>query len=46
MGSSTPRKLNVPGEDGNENIHYTVKDINEFEGKNVVVFGGGDSAVD
>jgi ferredoxin/flavodoxin---NADP+ reductase len=28
------------------NLHYFVQDLNQFTGKKVVVFGGGDSAVD
>ena len=27
-------------------MHYFIKDVNQFADKNVVVFGGGDSAVD
>jgi thioredoxin reductase (NADPH) len=40
--------MNVEGEDKFEsvNLHYFVQDLNQFAGKKVVVFGGGDSAVD
>ncbi|MGG3191809.1 NAD(P)/FAD-dependent oxidoreductase [Priestia megaterium] len=47
-GAFQPRKMNVEGEDKFEsvNLHYFVQDLNQFAGKKVVVFGGGDSAVD
>ncbi|WP_391205034.1 NAD(P)/FAD-dependent oxidoreductase [Psychrobacillus sp. L4] len=48
IGSFQPRKLNVPGAadyDG-KNLHYKVKDINHFKDSNVLVLGGGDSALD
>lgn len=47
-GAFQPRKMNIEGEDKFEstNLHYFVKDLNQFNGKKVVVFGGGDSAVD
>ncbi|HAX73528.1 MAG TPA: ferredoxin--NADP(+) reductase [Firmicutes bacterium] len=45
-GAFTPRKLGVENEDQFENIHYFVPNMNHFKGKNVVIFGGGDSAVD
>ncbi len=41
----TPRRLNVPGENLN-GVYYHVKDPYEFKGKNVIVVGGGDSAVE
>ncbi|SDH67971.1 thioredoxin reductase (NADPH) [Alteribacillus persepolensis] len=47
-GAFRPRKLQldeaVSYED--QNLHYFIKDLNQFKGKNVVIFGGGDSAVD
>ena len=47
-GAFQPRRLElesaVPYE--NKNLHYFVDDMNKFKGKKVVVFGGGDSAVD
>lgn len=47
-GAFQPRKMKIEGEDKfeNTNLHYFVQDLNEFAGKRVVVFGGGDSAVD
>ncbi|MFF2753810.1 NAD(P)/FAD-dependent oxidoreductase [Psychrobacillus sp. NPDC058041] len=48
IGSFQPRKLNVPGSADYEgkNLHYKVKDINHFKDTNVLVLGGGDSALD
>ncbi|MEE9323248.1 MAG: NAD(P)/FAD-dependent oxidoreductase, partial [Candidatus Aenigmarchaeota archaeon] len=40
-----PRKLGIPGEDF-ENVHYSMKDPNDFKGKTCFVLGGGDSAVE
>ncbi|MGE7768283.1 NAD(P)/FAD-dependent oxidoreductase [Peribacillus sp. NPDC096540] len=48
LGSFQPRLLeleNVKKYEG-KNIHYFINDLNQFAGKNVLVFGGGDSAVD
>lgn len=47
-GAFQPRKLKLEGEDKFEetNLHYSVQNLAQFEGKKVVVFGGGDSAVD
>ncbi|MGE7768042.1 NAD(P)/FAD-dependent oxidoreductase [Peribacillus sp. NPDC096540] len=47
-GAFQPRKLKIEGEEKfeNANLHYFVQDISQFAGKKVVVFGGGDSAVD
>ncbi|EFV75147.1 MULTISPECIES: NAD(P)/FAD-dependent oxidoreductase [Cytobacillus] len=47
-GAFQPRKLNIGSEDKfeNKNLHYFVQDLNQFAGKKVVIFGGGDSAVD
>jgi thioredoxin reductase (NADPH) len=47
-GAFQPRKIKIEGEDKfeNANLHYFVQDLNQFAGKKVVVFGGGDSAVD
>ncbi|TYR78808.1 NAD(P)/FAD-dependent oxidoreductase [Priestia megaterium] len=47
-GAFQPRKMKIEGEDKfeNTNLHYFVQDLNQFAGKKVVVFGGGDSAVD
>lgn len=47
-GAFQPRKLKIEGEDKFEetNLHYSVQNLAQFEGKQVAVFGGGDSAVD
>jgi ferredoxin/flavodoxin---NADP+ reductase len=47
-GAFQPRKMSIEGEDKfkRANLHYFVQDLNQFAGKKVVVFGGGDSAVD
>nr|WP_065412138.1 NAD(P)/FAD-dependent oxidoreductase [Bacillus wudalianchiensis] len=47
-GAFQPRKLKMEGEEKfeNANLHYFVQNLNQFAGKKVVVFGGGDSAVD
>ena len=47
-GAFQPRKLKLEGEERFEetNLHYSVQNLAQFEGKKVVVFGGGDSAVD
>jgi thioredoxin reductase/NAD-dependent dihydropyrimidine dehydrogenase PreA subunit len=41
----TPRKLDVPGEDRSK-VHYTLIEPDPFEGKHVLVVGGGNSAVE
>jgi thioredoxin reductase len=48
VGAFEPRRLELPGADKFEkaNLHYFVDDLNKFAGQKVVVFGGGDSAVD
>ncbi|MFB7638203.1 NAD(P)/FAD-dependent oxidoreductase [Peribacillus butanolivorans] len=47
-GAFQPRKLKMEGEEKYENVnlHYFVQNMSQFAGKKVVVFGGGDSAVD
>lgn len=47
-GAFQPRKLPIEGSEKfeNGNLHYYIKDSNQFKGKKVVIFGGGDSAVD
>jgi thioredoxin reductase (NADPH) len=48
LGSFQPRRLGVEGGEtfeGNR-IHYKVKSAGEFTGKRLVIFGGGDSALD
>lgn len=46
MGTFTPRKLGLPNEGEFKQIAYAVKDKSIYKDKKVVVFGGGDSAVD
>ena len=41
----TPRKLNIPGED-TEKVSYQLTDDHEVSGKNVLIVGGGDSAIE
>ncbi len=47
-GAFAPIKLNVPGLTDFEErgVHYFIKDKTQFEGKKLLVVGGGDSAVD
>lgn len=48
MGAFKPRKLEVPGLEEREgkNVHYVVKPFDYYNGKDVLVIGGGDSAAD
>lgn len=47
-GAFKPRTMNLENETkfNGKNLHYRIKDLNDFKNKDVVVFGGGDSAVD
>ncbi|RAS87803.1 NAD(P)/FAD-dependent oxidoreductase [Priestia endophytica] len=47
-GAFQPRKLALENAEifESSNLHYFVEDMNQFAGKKVVLFGGGDSAVD
>ena len=47
-GCFVPRKLPTPGleEFENKNIFYSVKKRSDFEGKKILIAGGGDSALD
>ncbi|MDY0408778.1 NAD(P)/FAD-dependent oxidoreductase [Virgibacillus soli] len=47
-GAFQPRRLNVANSEQFEeiNLHYYVKDMEQFRDKSVVLLGGGDSAVD
>lgn len=47
-GAFQPRRLNVGDCDQFEgvNLHYHVKDMNQYKDQNVMLLGGGDSAVD
>jgi len=48
LGSFQPRRLGVEGSESFEgrNIHYKVKSSADFVDKRLVIFGGGDSALD
>ena len=48
VGSFQPRRLSVEGADAFEgdSIRYRVRDAAELHGKHLVIFGGGDSALD
>lgn len=48
VGSFQPRRLAVPGAERYEGtrIHYRVKDAEQFRGRDLVILGGGDSALD
>lgn len=47
-GAFQPRKLELEQakEYEGKNLHYFINDLNQFTGKKVMIFGGGDSAVD
>lgn len=47
-GAFEPRRLNIEGSEKYEttNLHYYVKNMQEFADKNIAILGGGDSAVD
>jgi thioredoxin reductase (NADPH) len=48
VGSFQPRKIGIEGADVHEGngLHYRVKNSNAFHDKHLVIFGGGDSALD
>ena len=48
LGSFQPRRLMVPGADAFEGrqVHYRVRDALAFHGKDLLIAGGGDSALD
>lgn len=48
MGAYIPRKMDIPNvlELEGRGIYYFVRRIRDFEGKNILVVGGGDSAFD
>jgi thioredoxin reductase (NADPH) len=48
LGSFQPRRIGLPGAEAFEgsSIHYRVKSAAEHEGRHLVIFGGGDSALD
>jgi thioredoxin reductase (NADPH) len=41
-----PRKLAILDQLNSKNVHYKIPKIGDYEGKNVAVVGGGDSALD
>lgn len=47
-GAFRPRKLELPNAEQFEatNLHYFVKNVQQFAGKTIAICGGGDSAVD
>jgi thioredoxin reductase (NADPH) len=48
LGAFQPRKLRAPGAadfDGND-IHYRITEAEKLAGKNIIILGGGDSALD
>jgi thioredoxin reductase len=47
-GAFEPRKLNIEGSEKYEetNLHYYVKNMQQFADQNIAILGGGDSAVD
>jgi thioredoxin reductase (NADPH) len=48
VGSFQPRRMALAGCDALEghSIHYHVRNASQFDGKELVIFGGGDSAID
>jgi thioredoxin reductase (NADPH) len=48
VGSFQPRKMRIEGVEEHEEktLFYRVRDPRRFEGKNIVILGGGDSALD
>lgn len=46
MGSFSPRLIGLENEKELKNIHYSCNDVSIYQNKDVVVLGGGDSAVD
>lgn len=45
-GAFQPRPLDIEGVENFENIHYHVSDLQHYQDQEVLVLGGGDSAVD
>src|ERR1700722_17449691 len=48
VGSFQPRRLSLPGVEEFEgaNVHYRIKSAADFHGRDLVICGGGDSALD
>ncbi|CAE7594061.1 unnamed protein product [Symbiodinium microadriaticum] len=47
-GSFMPKRPNIPGIEDYEgtSVHYAVRRMDDFKGKNILIAGGGDSALD
>lgn len=45
-GSFIPQTMRIEGEADYKNIQYFVRDLEQYRDRRVVIFGGGDSAVD
>ena len=45
-GAFKPRPLDIEGADQFDNIHYFVSDLQQYKNQDLLVLGGGDSAVD
>lgn len=45
-GTFEPRLIDVPEAESKNNIYYNVKDVQDFKDQELIVLGGGDSAVD
>lgn len=45
-GAFSPRKLGIENEETFKNIYYFISHLETFRDRDVVIFGGGDSAVD
>jgi len=45
-GMFQPRKLELPDSDTKKNVFYYIKEPNDLRDKDVVILGGGDSAID
>lgn len=45
-GAFKPRPLEIEGAEDFDNIHYHVSNLQQYKQKNIIVLGGGDSAVD
>ena len=45
-GAFKPRTLDIEGAEDFDNVHYHVSNIQQYQGQQVTVLGGGDSAVD
>ncbi len=48
LGAFQPRKLRIPGaaEFSGKSIHYKITESAQLEGKDIIILGGGDSALD